>query len=86
MIGVPDVKYGEEIMAWIRLRPGALELTVDDVRAFAAGRLAHYKIPRYVRIVEGFPMTVSGKVRKVEMRRASIELLGLRDAAATRHA
>ena len=86
VIGVPDVKYGEEIMAWIRLRPGALELTVDDVRAFTAGRLAHYKIPRYVRIVEEFPMTVSGKVRKVEMRRASIELLGLRDAAATRHA
>ena len=56
------------------------------MRAFAAGRLAHYKIPRYVRIVEEFPMTVSGKVRKVEMRRASIELLGLRDAAATRHA
>jgi len=86
VIGVPDVKYGEEIMAWIRLRPGALELTVDDVRAFTAGRLAHYKIPRYVRIVEEFPMTVSGKVRKVEMRRASIELLGLHDAAATRHA
>ena len=73
-------------MAWIRLRPGAAELTADDVRAFATGRLAHYKIPRYVRIVEEFPMTVSGKVRKVEMRRASIELLGLGDAAATRHA
>ena len=86
VIGVPDARYGEEIMAWIRLRPGAAELTVDDVRAFATGRLAHYKIPRYVRIVEEFPMTVSGKVRKVEMRRASIELLGLRDAAATRHA
>jgi len=86
VIGVPDPRYGEEIMAWIKLRPGAAELTEQDVRAFAAGRLAHYKIPRYVRIVEDFPMTVSGKVRKVEMRQASIELLGLDHAAATRHA
>ena len=78
--------YGEEIMAWIQLRPGAAELTADDVRAFATGKLAHYKIPRYVRIVDEFPMTVSGKVRKVEMRRASIELLGLGRVAAARTA
>ena len=77
VIGVPDARYGEEIMAWVKLRPGRRSLTADDVRAFAAGRLAHYKIPRYVRIVEDFPMTVSGKVRKVDMRRTSIELLGL---------
>ena len=86
VIGVPDARYGEEIMAWVKLREGAAELTADDVRAFAAGRLAHYKIPRYVLIVDDFPMTVSGKVRKVEMRARSIELLGLEGAAATRHA
>ena len=86
VIGVPDVRYGEEIMAWIRLRPGATELTLDDVRAFAAGRLAHYKLPRYLRIVEEYPMTVSGKVRKIDMRAESIELLGLGAAAATAHA
>ena len=61
-------------------------VTVDDVRAFAAGRLAHYKLPRYVRLVDGFPMTVSGKVRKVEMRQTSIELLGLGETAAIVHA
>ena len=82
VIGVPDARYGEEIMAWIRLRPGAPELTAEDVRAFCAGRLAHYKIPRYVRIVDGFPMTISGKVRKVQMRAESIKLLGLQTAAA----
>ena len=86
VIGVPDERFGEEIMAWIRLRPGAPELTVDAVRAFCAGRLAHYKIPRYVRIVDGFPMTVSGKVRKVQMRAESIELLGLQAAATISHA
>jgi fatty-acyl-CoA synthase len=86
IIGVPDARYGEEIMAWIRVRPGAAAMTVDDVGIFAAGRLAHYKIPRYVRIVDGFPMTVSGKVRKVEMRQISIELLGLGAAAAIRTA
>ena len=83
VIGVPDERFGEEVMAWIKLRPGAAELTAPDVRAFATGRLAHYKIPRYVRIVEDYPMTVSGKVRKIDMRAESIELLGLGAAAAT---
>jgi fatty-acyl-CoA synthase len=86
VIGVPDERYGEEIMAWIKLRPGAAPLTAEDVRAYAAGKLAHFKLPRYVRIVDGFPMTISGKVRKVEMRAESIELLGLRAVAGTRHA
>jgi fatty-acyl-CoA synthase len=86
VIGVPDARYGEEVMAWIKLRPGAAELTAQDVHAFCSGRLAHYKVPRYVRIVDEFPMTVSGKVRKVEMREASIELLGLGETAAARHA
>jgi len=77
VIGVPDAKYGEELMVWVRLRAGAPELTADALRAFCAGQLAHYKIPRYVYIVEEFPMTVTGKVRKVEMRERSVEILGL---------
>ncbi len=77
VIGVPDPKYGEELCAWIRMREGAGPLTADAVRAFATGKLAHYKIPRYVRIVEDFPMTVTGKVRKVEMREISVGELGL---------
>jgi fatty-acyl-CoA synthase len=77
VIGVPDAKYGEELMAWIRMRPGAAALTADKVREFATGRLAHYKIPRYVHITDDFPMTVTGKIRKVEMREKSVEILGL---------
>jgi fatty-acyl-CoA synthase len=77
VIGVPDAKYGEELMAWIRLRPGAAELTAETLRDFCHGKLAHYKIPRYVHITDEFPMTVTGKVRKVEMREKSAALLGL---------
>ncbi|NUR27574.1 MAG: AMP-binding protein [Catenulispora sp.] len=77
VIGVPDEKYGEELMAWIRLRPGADPLTADSVRDFCHGRLAHYKIPRYVHLTDGFPMTVTGKVRKVEMREQALAVLGL---------
>ena len=86
VIGVPDARLGEEIMAWIRLRPGAPPMTAADVREFADGKLAHYKIPRYVRIVEDFPMTASGKVRKVEMREAAVTMLGLTDIAASHYA
>jgi fatty-acyl-CoA synthase len=77
VIGVPDAKYGEEICAWIRMKPGRHPLDADDVRAFANDKLAHYKIPRYVHVVDEFPMTVTGKVRKVEMRKDSIALLAL---------
>lgn len=77
VIGVPDDRYGEEICAWIRMKPGRPPLDADAVRAFAAGKLAHYKIPRYVRIVDEFPMTVTGKVRKVDMRAESMRILGL---------
>jgi fatty-acyl-CoA synthase len=77
VIGVPDERYGEELMAWIRLRPGATPLTADALREFCSGKLAHYKIPRYVHLVDEFPMTVTGKVRKVEMRERSVQLLGL---------
>jgi fatty-acyl-CoA synthase len=77
VIGVPDDKYGEELMAWIQLRPGAVPVTVETLREYCAGTLAHYKIPRYVHLVDEFPMTVTGKVRKVQMREESVELLGL---------
>ena len=77
VIGVPDAKYGEELCAWIRMKDGAEPLTAESVRAFATGQLAHYKIPRYVKIVDEFPMTVTGKVRKIEMRELSTEELGL---------
>src|SRR5690625_178876 len=75
VIGVPEERYGEELMAWIRLRKGAPTLTAEALREFAIGSLAKYKIPRYVHIVEEFPTTVTGKVRKVEMRETAIELL-----------
>ena len=77
VIGVPDEKYGEEICAWIRMKPDRPTLDVDAVKAFATGKLAHYKIPRYVHIVDEFPMTVTGKVRKVDMREESVRVLGL---------
>jgi fatty-acyl-CoA synthase len=77
VIGVPDERYGEELCAWVRMREGAEPLTAEAVREFASGKLAHYKIPRYVQIVDEFPMTVTGKVRKVEMREKSVADLGL---------
>jgi fatty-acyl-CoA synthase len=77
VIGVPDAKYGEELMAWVRMRPGATPLTAEALREFCLGKLAHYKIPRYVYITGEFPMTVTGKVRKVEMRERSTEILNL---------
>jgi fatty-acyl-CoA synthase len=77
VIGVPDAKYGEELMAWIRMRPGAAPLTAGTLREFCHSRLAHYKIPRYVYITDKFPMTVTGKVRKVEMREMSVQILGI---------
>ena len=76
VIGVPDERYGEEIMAWLRLREGE-SLTEAELREWCAGKIAHFKVPRYVKVVDDFPMTVTGKVRKVEMRERSVELLGL---------
>jgi fatty-acyl-CoA synthase len=77
VIGVPDEKYGEELCAWIKMRAGQPPLDAEAIRQFAAGRLAHYKIPRYVLAVEEFPMTVTGKIRKVAMRETSARALGL---------
>jgi fatty-acyl-CoA synthase len=70
----------------VRLRPGADPLTAETLRAFCAGKLAHYKVPRYVKIVDEFPMTVTGKIRKIEMRTVSVEELGLQGAAAVKNA
>jgi fatty-acyl-CoA synthase len=77
VVGVPDERYGEELCAWVTMRSGAEPLDAERVREFAKGRLAHYKIPRYVMVVDEFPMTVTGKVRKVEMREKSAAELGL---------
>jgi fatty-acyl-CoA synthase len=85
VIGVPDQKYGEEIMAWVKLRPGAAA-TGDVLREFCRGKIASYKIPRYWKFVDGFPMTVTGKVQKFKMRQAAIEELKLERAAAVQTA
>jgi len=77
VIGVPDTKYGEELMVWLRLREGAEKIDASSLREFCKGRIAHFKIPRYVHCVDQFPMTVSGKVRKVEMREQALQILGL---------
>ena len=81
VIGVPDERYGEELVAWVKRRPGA---TVDEeaLRGFCQGKIAHFKIPRYVKFVDEFPMTVTGKVQKFKMREQSIDELGLGDVAA----
>ena len=88
VIGVPDAKYGEEIMAWIKLAdtPEALDTTEQTIKDFCKGKIAHYKVPRYVWFTTDFPMTVTGKVRKIEMRETSIAELGLYDAAAIKNA
>jgi fatty-acyl-CoA synthase len=83
VIGVPDPKYGEELCVWLKLRQDAQPLDAAAIRSFCSGKLAHYKIPRYVEIVDEFPMTVTGKVRKNEMREQSIRNLGLEVAGAT---
>ena len=85
VIGVPDLKYGEELCAWVKLRPGS-ELTAEQVREFCIGKIAHYKVPRYVRFTDDFPMTVTGKVQKFKMRETSVEELGLAAASETRTA
>jgi fatty-acyl-CoA synthase len=76
VIGVPDPKYGEELAAWVKLKPGQV-LTADALRAFCQGQIAHYKIPRYVKFVDGFPMTVTGKIQKYIMRQQMIAELQL---------
>jgi len=83
VVGVPDVKYGEELMAWVRMREGSERpLDAASLKAFCEGKLAHYKIPRYVHVVDEFPMTVTGKVRKVEMREQARAII---EATVTEH-
>jgi fatty-acyl-CoA synthase len=79
VFGVPDAKYGEEVCAWVVPRHGQ-SVTEDEVRDFCKGQIAHYKVPRYVRIVDAFPMTATGKAQKFEMRKAMMAALGLREA------
>jgi fatty-acyl-CoA synthase len=81
VIGVPDERYGEELMAWVVPRSGA-ELNEDTVKEFCRGRIAHFKVPRYIKFVDEFPMTVTGKVQKYKMREVAIDELGLANAAA----
>jgi fatty-acyl-CoA synthase len=76
VIGVPDERYGEELMAWVTVSPGAT-LDSEEVRDFCRGQIAHFKVPRYVKLVDGFPMTVTGKVQKYKMRETAIAELGL---------
>ncbi len=80
VVGVPDERFGEEICAWVIAREGA-SVDVEGVREFCQGRIAHYKVPRYVQLIDEFPMTVTGKVRKIELRERAIAELGLEAAA-----
>ncbi|WP_420620640.1 AMP-binding protein [Candidatus Poriferisocius sp.] len=85
VVGVPDARYGEEIMAWVQLRDGA-SLDAEDIKKFCRGQIAHYKIPRYIKFTDEFPMTITGKIQKYLMRKQSIEELGLGEAHKERHA
>ena len=85
VIGVPDVRYGEQVMAWVQLRDGA-DTTDEDIREFCRGSIAHYKVPRYIKFTDSFPMTITGKIQKFKMRDQSIEELGLGQTAGVRSA
>jgi fatty-acyl-CoA synthase len=85
VVGVPDKKYGEEVCAWIKLKEGE-SITEEDIKEYCKGKIAHYKIPRYIKFTDSFPMTVTGKIRKVEMREISTEELGLKEAASIKTA
>jgi len=79
VVGVPDQKYGEELCAWIIVREGE-ELTADEVRTFCNGQIAHHKVPRYIKFVDSFPMTVTGKIQKFQIREQMKRELGLDEA------
>jgi fatty-acyl-CoA synthase len=85
VVGVPDARFGEEIMAWVVARPGA-EIDAEAIRDYCRGKIAHYKVPRYVQTIDEFPMTVTGKVQKFKLRDRAIEELGLTDQAAVQTA
>ncbi|GBD37592.1 putative sulfoacetate--CoA ligase [bacterium HR36] len=81
VVGLPDEKYGEEVSAWIRVRPG-MALTEAEVREYCRNRIAHYKIPRYIVFVDEYPTTVTGKIQKFKLREMGIARFGLQRAAA----
>jgi fatty-acyl-CoA synthase len=85
VIGVPDARHGEEIAAWVKVKPGE-EVTEEELKAFCKSKISHYKIPRYFKFVNEFPMTVTGKVQKFQMRQQSTEELSLQDAASIKTA
>jgi fatty-acyl-CoA synthase len=85
VFGVSDLKYGDEVMAWVKRKQGE-RATVEEILDFCQGQIAHYKIPRYVKFVSDFPMTVTGKVQKYKIRELLIEELGLQEAAAVKMA
>jgi len=85
VIGVPDPKYGEEIMAWVKVKPGE-QITEEELKEYCKRKIAHNKIPRYLKVVDSFPMTVTGKIQKFLMRQQSTEELGLQSAASIRTA
>jgi fatty-acyl-CoA synthase len=80
VIGVPDERFVEEVMAWVMLRPGETA-DPEEIREFCRGKIAHYKIPRYVKVTTEFPMTVTGKIQKFRMREMAVEELGLQAAS-----
>jgi fatty-acyl-CoA synthase len=82
VVGLPDERFGEEICAWVRVRPGEA-LTDETLKLFCRGKIAHYKVPRYVVFVEEYPVTVTGKVQKYRLRELGVERFGLRKAAET---
>ena len=84
VIGVPDLKYGEQVMAWVQLKPGR-DLTEEAVREFCEGRIAHFKVPTYVAFVDDFPMTVTGKIQKYRLREMAIADLGLENGCGGGH-
>ena len=85
VIGVPSEKYGEEVMAWVKLREGS-NRSGDELAAWCKGKIATYKVPRHWKFVDTFPMTVTGKIQKFKMREAAVEELGLEKAAGARTA
>jgi fatty-acyl-CoA synthase len=85
VIGVPDVKYGEELMAWVKVREGARPAE-EELKEFCRGKIAHYKVPRYFKFTDEFPMTVTGKIQKFKMREQAVSELGLEGAAGLRTA
>jgi fatty-acyl-CoA synthase len=85
VIGVPSAKYGEEVMAWVRLAPGA-KASTEELTAYCKQRLASYKVPRYWQFVDSFPMTVTGKIQKFRLRQMAVELLGRQADAAEKTA